>query len=298
VNSSLHPVIDRVTRVAPFGLGLWDSTAARLVSEGFVVRVYAIAAGGGFVRPVPALPGRAGIFVPHDLFGPGSFDEAWRPPAASPPAGGWLVEVRDPLDRYLSFVLHVDQVEAQGLLTPSCLADLAVPDPGTARLPAYVPLFRLASSPVPAGMAAVRGSFVDAPTGKRGRYAVMEVAEPGRVLARGIADDRGEALAVFPYPEVPAPPPWSPPGAPSGPLRLADQSWPIEVTVRYRRDLPRYTLDPSRPALPDVCELIHQPPATVSTSSPPIAIGGLRLRYGEELVLGGAGSADVLINPA
>jgi hypothetical protein len=161
-----------------------------------------------------------------------------------------------------------------------------------------VPLFRLASSPVPAGMAAVRGSFVDAATGNRGQYAVMEVAESGRLLARGIADDRGEALAVFPYPEVPAPPPWSPPGAPSGPLRLADQSWPIEVTVRYRRDLPRYTLDPSRPALPDVCELIRQPPATVSTSSPPIAIGGLRLRYGEELVLGGAGSADVLINPA
>ena len=162
----------------------------------------------------------------------------------------------------------------------------------------YVPLFASPSRPVPAGMTAVRAALKDAATGAAAAYAVLEVRADGQLLARGVADERGEVAAVLAYPEVSALPPWSPPGVPTPRLRLADQSWTIDVTVRYRRNLPRVRPDPAQPAVPDLCDVIQQPVATVATSSPPATLGELVLRYGEELMLAAEAGGELLIGPA
>jgi hypothetical protein len=293
MSAPAHEILERLTIVAPFGIGLWDPTAARLVSEGLRVRVFRTT--GPYARAVvEAIPGRNDVFVPHDLLGARSYQERGATDTGSPPEEV-LVEVRDRLGRYASFVMHVAGRRADGFAVPECVGEVDWPgiettSPGASS--PYVPLFALPSRPVPAGMTAVRASLKDAATGQPAEGAVLDVREAGRLLARGLTDDRGEVAAVFAYPEVVAPPPWSPPGAAPKPLRLSEQRWMLDVTVRYRRNLPRFTPGGSRPPLCDLCDLLHQPVAKMSITSPPGVTGEVELRYGDEAML-----AELLIDP-
>ena len=301
-----YTIIERLTIVAPFGIGLWDGTRGRLVSEGMQVRVFRTT--GPYARDVvEATAGRNGVFVPHTLFGPRRFDDRSISDSTSPPETV-LVEVRDLLGRYASFVMHLSERRGDGFAVPSCVDDVTWPGTPTTSPGAstpYVPLLALPSQPTPAGMTAVRASLTDAATGSPAEGAVLEVREAGRLLARGLADDRGEVAAVFAYPEVAAPPPWSPPGAAPKPLRMTDQHWALDVAVRYRRNLLRVTPGGSRPPLPDFCDLLQQPIARMSIASPPAdstnrlsiaslpgVTAGIELRYGEEPVL-----PELLIDP-
>ena len=68
-----HRILERLTIVAPFGIGLWDPIAGSLVSDGMRVRVFR--SGGPYARGVvEAVAGRNNVFVPHELFGPRRFD--------------------------------------------------------------------------------------------------------------------------------------------------------------------------------------------------------------------------------
>jgi hypothetical protein len=147
----------------------------------------------------------------------------------------------------------------------------------------------------------VRASLTDANTGTPAEFAVLEVRESNRLLGRGIADARGEVAAFFAYPEPIAHPVWSPPHAPPAEQRLVDQRWKVDVSIRYRRGLRRFASeparpgrvpDPTRPPLADLCDILQQPIAHVTTTSPPMTVGEQDLRYGEELVL-----AELLIDP-
>ena len=302
-----HVLIEPLTHVTLFGLGLWDAATNRLVSEGMAVRVFRLA-GTRPVEPVLARANRRGIFVAHGVPGlrvleAGTGDDGFW--AALPPPRPFLVEVRDLLERFTPFVVHVGLPvrrggQREGLVVPPCIAELAPLEPVASPplVPAYVPLFPTAARTVHAGMAAVRATLVDAITGTPAEYAVLEVRESGRVIARGIADARGEVAAVFAYPEPPAAPPSSPPGPAARPQPLAQQTWDLDISIRYRRDLLRYTPDPVRPPLADLCDVVQQPPAAATTSSPPTTVAEATLRYGEELVLGGDAGAELLISPA
>ena len=94
---------------------------------------------------------------------------------------------------------------------------------------------------------------------------------------------------MFAYPEPEPAPSWSPPAPPSRPRPPAEQQWTVSVSVRYRPPLHRYRLDPSLPALVDLCDVLEQPVATVATTSPPLSFDESQLFYGEELILGGRG---------
>jgi hypothetical protein len=297
-----HKVIERLTRVAPFGLGLWDLTLGRLVADEMTVTIFRLADSRTF-ETVSAIANRSGVFVPHDLFGGAVFDEKWHPASASP-ADRLLITIRDTLDRYLPFALHLDPPLERGFAVPFCLANLEPIASSAVSPPApspYVPLFASPSRSVPAGMTAVRAALQDALTGAKAAYAVLEVHVDGQLLARGVADERGEVAAVFAYPEVTALPPWSPPGAPPPRLRLVEQKWTIDVTVKYRRNLPRFPLEPvrreARDAVrreaPDLCDVLQQPVATILTSLPV----PLEVQYGEELVLAEKPGSELLIRP-
>jgi hypothetical protein len=279
MNAPAHVLIETLTRQAPFGIGLWDPIASRLVSEEITVTVHTIT-GGKTKASIAAAPNRTGVFVPHEL--------RWPADPASP-SDRFLVEVRDARDRYLPFVMHVDAAGPRGFVTPACLANVDMPGPSSASpppLPVYVPLFATPAAPIPAGMTAVRASLLDSTTGRGAAYAVLEVYESGRLVARGVADASGEVAAVFAYPEFAAPPPWSPPGAPPATVRLVDQTWTIDTRVRYGRALPRYRPTASRSSLADLCDVLQQAPAVVETASPPSRFGEVLLHYGEEPVLG------------
>jgi hypothetical protein len=288
-----YTVLERLTIVAPFGLGFWDAAAARLVSDGLRVRVFRT--DGPYARDVTeAVAGRNGVFVPHTLFGARRFIERSAADPGSPPER-LLVEVRDTLDRYLSFVMHVTGARDDHFAVPECAGEAAwtsvdLASPAVAG--PYVPLFPLPSRPVPAGTTAVRASLTDKGTRLPAEGAVLDVREGGRLIGRGVADQRGEVAAFFGYPEVPAPAAWSPPRSPPPPVRLEGQRWTLDVAVLYRRNLPRHSPGGSRPALFDLCDVLRQPVATLSHTSPPGITGEVDLRYGEEAILG-----DLLIDP-
>lgn len=297
-----HVVIERFTHVAPFGLGLWDAASGSLVSDGFEVRVYTMSNAEPH-SPVVAAANRAGFFVAQNFlslhaFEAGVGDEAFW--SALPAARSYLVEVRDTLSRYTPFVMHVDLPAPRGLVVPRCFAS----SPPTAT--GYVPLFPTASRPVPAGMAVVRATLYDADSGKPARLAVLEVRDAGRLLGRGISDDRGEVAAIFAYPEPPDPPADSPP--PGSPLAspigasmraqpLATQVWRLDISVRYERLEPTWRPDASRPPLVDVCEALAQRPAVIALS-PPVTLIPAQLEYGRELVLGARPRTRVSVRPA
>ena len=292
-----HLVIETQTCAAAFGLALWDAATGRLAGDGLVVRV-APQVAGRTLPAVVAAPNRRGIFVIHRL-----------PVAAVSPPAALLVDVRDPMGRFVPFVMHLDAAGGPGLLAPPCLGGIdglpadSPPGRGSAsgNLPG-VPLFSTPARTPQAGAAVVRTALVDGGSHRPAAFAVIEVREGGRVLGRGVADARGEVAISFPYPEPSVLPPWSPPARPAPPVPLTSQSWTLDVAVRYHRDLPRYGMaigggalrDPS----PDVCELLAQPLARLAIDSPPAPVTEIRLHYGQELVLAGPNGDPLLVNPA
>lgn len=272
-----HTVLEKDTHFTWFGLVLWDATAGSVASDGLDVRVWPLPL-TGHARPINAPANRRGTFVAHNL----------PVRTMTSPEAGYLVEVRDQRDRFTPFVMQVVSSAEPEYVRPRC-ASLLTPAQSPATDQFQVPLFNTPSRTAPAGAAVVRASLVDAVTGKPAEFAVVEVSAAGHLVGRGIADQHGQAVVMFGYPEPETVPPWSPPAPPSRPRPPADQQWAVSVSVRYRPPLHQYRPDPTLPALVDLCDVLEQPIATVATTSPSLSPDGSPLRYGEELVLGGGG---------
>lgn len=279
-------VIETQVYHAPFGLGLWDDVQGRLVSERLVVAVARLV-GGRARLPVMATANRSGIFAAHGLPALVAFEAG----AAMAPLPH-LVTVRDPLDHYLPMALQVDLPAPGGIVLPNCVTALwpatADASPPMAS-PAWVPLLPAPAYPAPFGCAVVRASCVDDIDGTPAPHVVLEFHHEGRLLGRAVSDARGEALALFPYPEPAAAPvfsPGSPPGPPTPAAPLAAARWPLDVVARWRRDLPLHPDDRGRAPLPELCALLTQPLAdAIEDASPPVAVTEVRLAHGQALVL-------------
>lgn len=278
-------VIERQVYPAPFGLGLWDPVPGRLVSDGLAVDV-ARFVGGRARDAVAAVANRSGIFSVRRLPALAAFERG-EPMAPVP----HLVSVRDTLAQYLGVALRLSLPDARGLALPPCMPALWPGAAGgsPALAPAWVPLLASPAYTVPAGFASVRAACTDDANGAPAAGVVLEFHHEGRLLGRAVSDARGEALALFPYPEPPASPifsPGSPPGPPTPAAPLGATRWPLDIVVRWRRDLPRYADDRGREPLPDLCELLAQPVAeAIEDGSPPIPLRESRLAHGETLVL-------------
>ena len=302
-----HVVIEEFTHVTPFGIGLWDVVGKGLVSEGLSVRVRALA-GTEVASTTMAAATRSGVFAVHGLDRLRAFEsgsqglDSWIVP--SPPRPH-LIDVRDGAGRFVPFALHI-LLPVRGLATPPCVdalwpIEVASPlatSPASAAVPMYVPIFSTPARDTPAGRATVRARILtDRASEDAAAYAVIELRHAGALLARGIADARGDVVAMFAYPEPPDPPPTSPGGGSTPPVPLVNQSWPIEVAVRYRADLPSYPVG-AADAVPDLCDVLQQPIIAVFTSSPIAPLTEATLRYGETLVLGAPSGAELFISPA
>ena len=306
-------VIERTTHVTPFGLGLWDGVTNALVSDGIDVRVWTPSARGPH-SPKTARANRADIFVAQDFqalraFESGAGDAAFWATLPTPPTS-FLVDVRDTRGRFTSFATTIDMPAPRGTVVPTCIDTLFVPpNAPTSPIvrPAFVPIYSTAGRNAPAGMTAVRTRLMRDDGSGPAQFAVLEVREAGRLIGRGVADARGEVAAIFAYPEPPDAPATSPPSSPLSPLSplspsssgpkqpLATQEWDVDVSVFYGSTLRMVRNDPSRPALPDLCALVSQPRATIT--SPAVALSPAKLRYGAELVLGDDRIATLFIHP-
>jgi hypothetical protein len=274
-------VLERLTRVAPLGVRLWDPATGRAVTDGIVMRETASGA--------TAFANGAGVLVATGLrglreaeFGVG--DGAYW--AALPATADFTFEVTDERGRFVDFRFTVT-LPHRGLFVPSCLP--VSPLDGLAD---SIPLFSAPGRSVPGGLAVVRAELWDVAADAPAARAVLEVTPPQAPPVVGIADDEGRAVVLLPYPE----PPWQGGASPPpGSLSLAEQSWTVGVAVRF--DSPPLG-GPARPA-PDLCAVLGQQPATaLADLSPPTDLTQATLEYGRDLVLRTAGESTLHLEPA
>jgi hypothetical protein len=152
----------------------------------------------------------------------------------------------------------------------------------------------------------VRADLRDLTAGQPAAGAVLEIIYDGLVVGWGIADDRGAALAVMPYP---APIDFTPDSPGTGESAWL-QRWSLEMSVAWRGSTALWQPLPGAPVygLPflDLCAALGQlgqPRATVWASrSPDQPLTNATLRLNEDLILSsvvsGAPTSQLLITPA
>lgn len=279
-------VLEAVTRTALLGVRPWDAVSGQAITDG--LRLTELRHG------TEATPNRSGVFVFHDLPGLrasayGSGDEAfWADPPAS---ASFDLELVDSRRRFLPFRFAAD-APARGLFREQCPHAFSPPEvdvPG-------VPLFSAPSRPLPTGLAVVRADLWDADLDAPASWAVLEVTPDGAPATRGVADARGRVVVALPYPE----PHWPGSSPPPGSSALSEQTWSLQLAVRYdpagaTPPLP----EPSAGIAPDLCTVLGQAPAVLlQVRSPATPLTGATLAFGRQLTLRTPGRSDLLVSPA
>jgi hypothetical protein len=273
-------VLERLSRVTPLGIRFWDDVAHAVVSDGLVVDVYPALQPQ---RRASAYPNRSGTFVlprlpgprvPEEEFGAGD-GPFWNSVRPRP----FVIEVSDRRGYYQPFTLDVS-LPVQGLAMPPLVMPASPPSE-------VILLFPTSSRPIPAGAAVVRADLrtpVAAPGGRVDRgpasWALVEVQVATAPPVRGIADREGRVAVLLPYPE-PTPSPARPtsPPYPTG-TSLAEQEWPVRLTVFFEPSTPT-------PEVPALRRTLEQPPVTawIEDGGGTRPLGDQVLRYGQELIV-------------
>ncbi|MCI0394372.1 MAG: hypothetical protein L0332_20115 [Chloroflexi bacterium] len=278
-------LLETVTTVTLLGIRFWDAAEDKQVSDGLRVTAWP--------ETAPALV--VGAF--HTASGNYAFQglpglEALEYPAgseggavASPPASRpFLVEVYDQLHRFLPCRFQVTlPLPYPGLYRP---APGSPPDDNPARF--Y--LFSAPTRSTAPGLAAVRGCLVEQNTDRPAAYTVLEIEVNGRRWY-GLADERGCAAVLFPYPTFITRLGASPPGLP-----LSQQIWPLTLRIRYS---PSLVAGLVAGELPTLGQLLNQPEATLwpNEIGPDTTALSLNLTFAQELVLRTGSQPTLWVGP-
>ncbi|MCX9158480.1 hypothetical protein OPU71_20350 [Niveibacterium sp. 24ML] len=276
--------LERITLRPGLGLRLEDPFGGALGSG---LKVTATPPDSG-MPPQRLQPTPSGHWVAHGL----------------PGLRGWEnAETGDPLALAREFEIKVEDPQARVLptrfrltLPQNRLARLRCPgplpgDPPIEHFP--IPLFATPARPAPAHWACLRASLRELPLADPDKaapaaWALLEVRQGATLLARGMADARGELMVCFAYPE---------PADAGGVARSAfDHQWPLTLTVRYQRQ-------PSE-SIPLLCALLAQPACQIARSvagAPPAPVLGadlpVSLRYGQPLAAATPGARALFVQP-
>jgi hypothetical protein len=272
--------LERVARVAPFGVQFRDRLSDSPVRQGLQVALHPRERPE---RRVLAQPNASGVYVVHEApglrratFGRG--DGAYW--AAPPQSREYRCEVTDLEARFLPVSFDL-RLPFRGLLTPACDSP-----PGHG-----VTLFSAPTRRVPATLAVVRAELVDAVSGAPAAWALVSADHGGAELGQGVADREGRLLLAFPYPEPARRPRTSPPQSPpetDGGLMV----WDVRLRARYDARL-------AAQAVPDYCALRAQPEARLlEERSPPLELELTRLVLGRESVYPAPGRPRLFVAPA
>jgi hypothetical protein len=268
---------DRVVRIAPLGLRLWDLAVDAPAQPG--LHVTCRLPGG---RQVTALRTPSGCYAVRSVPGlhaaeyPEDETHYWYHPPARTTA---RVEIIDSARRYLPLALAAE-LPHRGLVQPFCRA----PGPEAP----VVPLFSSPVRPVPAGVAVVRAQL-ELVSGGPASWAHLTVHLPDAGEAYGMADGRGSAAVFFPWPE-PQPPA---DGADAVPLRL--QEWTVTVAARFGRTVAGVAVPVAESdGVPELCTLLTQRPARLLAGLDD-PLPAARLVFGRDLVLRSPGRSTLLL---
>jgi hypothetical protein len=294
-------VIETVQRVTPLGVAFHDLLTDAVITDGLAVSARPTARSYRF-HPACATP--RGVHVIADI--PGLRDLEFPRPAPGERVqvdfdldGAGLVSraeldvdvlVEDRLGRFLRTVLQLTAPQ-RGLATA---ADVLWRCPRlVSSVPDDAPVF-LMSSPqraVPPTTAVVRACLRHHVTREPAAHAVLAVDTPaGRSV--GVADAAGNVVVAFAYPRFTTllPPDSTPPG--SHGLPTADQTWDVQVSVRWE---PGVLSFPVGVAVPRAHSVFCQRSGTVFAHDGGLGTPDLPavLQYGTPLVL----STDGVVEP-
>jgi len=273
---------DRVTVVAPLGLRFWDAVSESVVGESLIV--YASSTDVP-PRRIRAFMNPSGIHVFRDLPGLREFENGtggaafW---AEHPPRHEFIIEVEDRMRQFQPFSFRV-RLPVRDVLLWECDSSRSPSTPVAA-----VPLFSTPNRAVPGGFAVIRAELWDAVTESPAAGAMLEAVLPASSPVRGLADREGRVAVIFPYPEPPpetfASPPASPPHGAG--MSMFSQAWDVELRAYYAPRLPT-------PAIPDLCDALMQPEATLRAESTSTqSLGTQVLHFGRELIIRSAGAVN------
>jgi hypothetical protein len=288
--------LERIATQTVLGVRFWDAAQDSANVAGLDVRAWLLNADRS--RPVGrVVPGRP---TPNGTYGFfGLYPAAERLPAVTPPEGQlWqtvpparraVVEVRDPLERYLSVAFQVE-VPVRGPFRGegAWLARPLLLPPPTAGAARGVQLWTAAGYPPPPGLTVLRaqvvvGSADPAPPAAYARVEVRRLDGDGNQIlhAVGLTDAQGRLTLPLSYPPVAEPPV----GTPYAPL--SEQAFPLRV-----RAFSRETAAPRLPGstLPNLEALLGQDAYRIARqhAGPELILVqslAAELRYGPPLVL-------------
>jgi len=287
-------VLETMRAVAPFGVRCWDPVLDDQVRAGLTLTAWPES---GVGRRVRGFRTASDVYALHGLPGLQAFEyptaeaAAVGSPPSPPPTRGFVVQIDDLEERYLSAAFRVD---------------LPLPDPGVflspplsspaSGTPAGFLLFSTPTRRAPSWLAVVRGELEDVTDGTPARHALVRVELAGDTYF-GLADDAGRFAALLRYPAPEELLGGSPGGG--GPRSLAESTWPLSVEVLYS---PASHEPLAGTPLPGYLSLLQQEPAEIFTTTP--ADGGIaqpdwsgELAYRQQLVLRTAGTSKLLIRP-
>lgn len=276
-------ILETVNRVAPLGLRFWDEVRQVAVGDGLSVTAYP--AENNQLRAT-AFVNRSSVYAFEDMPGLRAFEmgsgqpEFWN---ENPPQYPFVVEVQDSEHRFLpfSFRLRVPVRGAWEFACDSFDSPPLAPDPLASppgMRPWGIPLFSSPARTVVPGMAVVRAELAE--SHDEGRtpaiWALVAATIDGKLVARGLSDEQGRLVLMFPYPQ---PPEFAPDSPFAQRKNLSEQSWTVQVRAYYE-----WKVSPGGAA--DLCELLNQPQAELwDDESLTIPLTSRVLHYGEELVL-------------
>ena len=280
-------LLDRLTMVALLGLRFHDAITGEAVRDGLNVWAHPID------RPQvtrPLFPNRRGVYVLHHAPGLRALqngagdDDYWN---NLPPKKDFVIEVTDSQNCFLPFQF-IAALPARGIYEWE--ESIATSPPSATK---SIPLYSAPARPTPAGLAIVRADLWDPTQGTLGApaaSAVLELYDNDRFIARGLADQQGRVVVLFPYPApktfAPSSPPGSPLGSPpraTGPA-LTDQVWTFRARVLYAiQSPPQISTDNF---LPDLRAVLSQPEATLwADEAQTEELFEVAVQFGQPLIL-------------
>lgn len=302
-------LLERQVWIAPMGVKFWDVSTGSHVTSGLRVTAYP---GTHHLQATHAFPNRSGAYVLHRAWGMREFELGVRGgpfPETAPPTQRFTIVVNDEERRFLPVRFEAD-LPTVGLFRWTMSGERTPLDPPDGSVPLYTSIPRTA----PAGMAVLRAelheTLDEVVNGVRvvrpARWAMLEARFDGRLLGRGIADERGRIVLIFAYPRPQNPISGSSgspltPGATRTPF--LDQEWTIQLQAFYQPTVLLSPLSPIEPRsdlnIPKLNDIFAQSSANLfldKEESEPLT--EVSLSYGPKVfVPPGSATASSPLNP-
>ena len=248
-------LLERQRLTAPLGVRFWDVAVGTFVTGGLRVRAYPNNDPRHFTH---ASANRSGSYVLHHAWGLTGFEKGIEDiefTDVSPARRRFTVEVTDEQRRFLPVKFDAD-LPYKGLFrwqTTTERAPLELPNDSPS-----VPLYSSTLRTAPPGMAVLRAELYEGGSEQSSEmrpaaWAMLEARMSGRLLGRGLADERGRIALIFAYPapqDSTTSSTGSSPAAFTAGLPFLQQEWAIQLEAYYQPT----ALEPNIPNLNDILE--------------------------------------------